>query len=88
MKKYLTIYEKSIESGRLMDRNGYEFAGLCSLFRGDRLFHLFDDRIGCWYWAYDGGKFRSSSGNPEMLGSFSPLRQNIVLFMAAMNNEL
>lgn len=43
-----------------------------------------------YLWGYDGAFHASFSGVPREVieTSFSPLRQTIVLFLAAMNNEL
>lgn len=40
-----------------------------------------------WYWGYNGDKQSGESDN-ERRFAFTPLRQTIVLFLAAMNNEL
>lgn len=87
-KKYLPLYEKWIEAGLPKD-------GLCHcLDNGDKFFELMKPVHECWmvgYWAYCDGY-----GGPKyevapvwrIWHDFTPLRQNIVLFMAAMNNEL
>jgi len=70
-----------------------ESAGLCRILAQDELgiFYPpdsyskergFDDHY--WYWAYDGER----GDQWDRAECFTPLRQNIVLFMAAMNGEL
>lgn len=88
-KKYLPLYEKWMKSGKLPED------GLCNLFVNDPLFELIDPGW-CGYWGYDG--FDSYYGDPyyddhcgsmnEVWYDFTPLRQNIVLLMAALNGEL
>lgn len=79
--KYLPLYESWILSGELCNN------GLCHSIDDKRYLKLFTpipepkDRL---YWAYSG----DSSDIITVAKSFCPLRQNIVLFLAAMNNEL
>lgn len=90
-KKYLKFYEECIEKGS-MDKQG-----LCNNFRLDTLLPLFEPESETEYpplmslnsrychWAFDG------ESNPTDVPSsleFTELRQTIVLFMAAMNEEL
>lgn len=86
-KKYLPFYYEWIKTGKMSDD------GLCYIFGQDYLFKLFipnpeeeleleRNLLPTIFW----GK-----GTIDGLyngGGFSPLRQNIVLLMAAMNNEL
>jgi hypothetical protein len=90
-KKYLPLYYKWMKKG-MPDQ------GLCSslwyLFQEETLLELFEptekeyDKGGfCLFqcfWAADGVSQRDES----FFYKFTPLRQNIVLFMAAMNGEL
>lgn len=90
--KYLDFYMKCMEDGKMP--NG----GLCgSIGEGViRRFKPLEKRPGYgdnWYWGFTGESytwsfFLSHSEKNEIVYSFSPLRQNIVLFLAAMNNEL
>lgn len=84
--KYLELYEKWAADDFLMP-----VTGLCFAFGGDRLFERmeptgkdYDDidleRDHCGYWG--------SGESGSLRWQFTPLRQNIVLFMAAMNGEL
>jgi hypothetical protein len=88
-KKYLLLYEKWVKSGKLPGKRG-----LCREFKtypieiddrfwkagkGDNeLFVLMHPRIDIGLRCYWGGE----------IGIFTTFRQNIVLFMAAMNGEL
>jgi len=86
MGKYLEFYKKCMKTGRMP--NG---RGLCREFGHEELFLLMEpaytddvrlqnNRMSTIYWASDSIQCH--------LGLFTPLRQNIVLFMAAMNDEL
>lgn len=86
--KYLTKYYEWAEAGKLPMR------GLCScLCDGDlSLLDLFSLHDGS-YWAHEEGPEYERLGFPNSMANevrytFTPLRQNIVLFMAAMNQEL
>jgi hypothetical protein len=98
MKKYLKFYERCMKTGVLPEESieGYTLYsgsnGLCNSVDFDddnAAFHLFEPTheemilYRCpsrAYWAWDGVGLNSSH--------FGPTRQNIVLFLAAMNNEL
>jgi hypothetical protein len=75
--------------------------GLCDIFFGDDLFDAFHDSIQyhatygySWYWGYNGEKYEydwfafSISQKRSRQYKFTTLRQTMVLFMAAMNEEL
>jgi hypothetical protein len=86
-KKYLKFYQECLDSGRMPD------AGLC-ICLGKRKMEIFQP-IGREVNYYDGvltGLYWASDVNPgdsfARHYGFSPTRQNIVLFLAAMNNEL
>lgn len=94
-KSYLSFYYESLLNGTMQS------GGLChnlsagiSLFRPGKLSKHKDS-----YWGFDGepnsfgdfpAYFNGYNGlnSSDVRFSFSPLRQNIVLFLAAMNNEL
>lgn len=81
--KYLPFYNKCIKSGKIPDW------GLCYSFHGNSFFQLIDPENGRHesYWGYS----ESVSDYVDYVSvrtEFTPLRQNIVLLMAAMNNEL
>lgn len=90
--KYLPLYYRWLKAGRIPERtcNG-NTGGLCGLFDKDPLFqllkpigHELETRTIWGYWGLDGeGHIEIHQSTP-----FGPLRQNIVLFMAAMNGEL
>lgn len=84
--KYLSLYIAWMEKGRLPSN------GLCHYFQDDELFNLIDPEKGSMetYWAYDDDDHVQDTDWSEMNRwfSFNPLRQTIVLLMAAMNNEL
>lgn len=101
-KKYLALYKKWLESGRIgttgVSRDGtLSYNGMCDLFRGDKLFELLtptyrdkhelmeEGQCDVW-WGSEMDRIKSCS--EEGWSSFTPLRQNIVLLMAAMNGEL
>jgi hypothetical protein len=101
-KKYLAFYEQCMEAGRI-PKEGFDsiWGGMCaiSLFKTDE-FKLFIpqtfDELGPYqannkphggYWGYDGYETNEADMYQRAF-TFSPLRQNIVLFLAAMNNEL
>jgi len=82
---YLPFYYECIETGYIPR------LGLCSIFGIDQSFRLLcptsddydqlqEDGLPMVYWGKGGWEYSASD--------FSPLRQNIVLFMAAMNGEL
>lgn len=85
-KKYLLLYEKWVKTGYIPGD------GLCNCYcNGHRLakhelmklfepFRKESERI---WWAGEVG-----TTGTEYLSRFNPFRQNIILFMAAMNNEL
>ena len=88
-KKYLEFYEKCMEAGHLIAINGgYQRPfGLCAALE-DPALDLFEptyddcEQYGVrtwWYWA---------DPNDDSEGVLNEMRQNIVLFLAAMNGEL
>ncbi|HEY6436674.1 MAG TPA: hypothetical protein VIY47_08790 [Ignavibacteriaceae bacterium] len=93
--KYLPLYYKWMEKGEIPYReNEKTCGGLCSIFEGKRLFELITPNGGnnpndtSWYWGYseDYTSYSPDLGYKDT--AFTPLRQTIVLFLAAMNNEL
>lgn len=81
-KKYLKLYYEWMTRGRIPNN------GLCNCFKvDDELFNLIDPELGEHesYWGYDGPDLPLID---DLWHSFTPLRQNVVLLMAAMNGEL
>jgi hypothetical protein len=79
-KKYLKFYKECMKSGRMPD------AGLCFVFGNDDLFNsMFAYQMECFYWGYNG---TDKYNRNKVAFTFTPMRQTIVLFLAAMNNEL
>lgn len=88
--KYLKFHFECMETGRM------KITGLCKAFRNDEFFKLIDPDNGDnnSYWGFDGER------NPDEMEiatevecdnrryKYTELRQTVVLFMAAMNNEL
>lgn len=91
--KYLKLYKEWAAKGEipLVSGKGYN-GGLCAIFGKDKQFKLLkpltEDELETrpiWgYWGCDG----YSLGVFELSVEFTPLRQNIVLLMAALNGEL
>lgn len=88
-KKYLPLYFKWMKSGKIPYVYGENSqGGLCSIYENNKLFALFIP-YSCelktaptyGYWGCDGFRKRDST-------TFTPLRQNILLFMACMAGEL
>lgn len=92
--KYLEFYESCMKTGKLPK------AGLCNCIPEDEMdiMHPGEDYSHPsyyydWHWAYDGEFYNSwySKTDVEKVSlsfSFTPLRQTIVLLLAAINGEL
>jgi hypothetical protein len=88
-KRYLPLYEQWSERGGLTHSRGLcqEFSKLAMPESKLLLEEIFSpppnlsDAIEHWWWG-------SGKNKDPKFGEFTPLRQNIVLLMAAMNNEL
>ena len=83
-KKYLPLYRKWLKSG-------LQTEGLCGFFYGDPLFELINPEHGYdFFWGYDGMVDNHTHVHDEqdLFYGFTPIRQNVVLLMAAMNGEL
>jgi len=82
----MKYFEKFIEFSRSSKR-----IYLCHEFREDKLFELFKPTQSELKRHYDHGYSNNAWGEKFLalnFGEFTPLRQNIVLFMAAINGEL
>jgi hypothetical protein len=95
--KYLELYRKWMEQGHIDPLESGAFNGMCHLFEKDELFKLFKpteaerDEWNCTaYWGCDLTEedYRNYKNNAYFCKNFTETRQNIVLFMAAMNGEL
>ena len=86
--KYLSLYYKWMKTGKISD------TGLCyALPNGHTIMNLNFKPDGYdGLWGYDGTPYMSYNLTDELYQviayDFTPLRQNIVLFLAAMNGEL
>lgn len=84
--KYLRFYERCMKDA-MLPRNG-----LCGSFRKSKFFKLIDPEYGLGetYWGIEQDVHvdQYSLTWDDKWYAFSPLRQTIVLLMAAMNNEL
>jgi hypothetical protein len=82
--KYLPLYYKWTNNGRM------PLDGLCNSLNHDREFSdIFCQHSLDGFWGYAGRSTSNlSDTNPLACSEFTPLRQNIVLLLAAMNNEL
>jgi hypothetical protein len=89
---FLDFYNENIKSGYM------PYSGLCSHFELDclRLIEMFEKRCDIfdesWFWGFD-GEVRTYDKMTEAMAydyerKFTPLRQTIVLFCAAINEEL
>lgn len=83
-KKYLEFYNKCMTTGVMPYKENKETCGgLCSIFpRSEELKLMSPDDKRLWYWGHS-DEYWNGDGT-----TFTELRQTIVLFMAAMNNEL
>lgn len=84
---YLKYYKEWAKRGYMdCPVDSHAYGGLCgSSIGSDPLFHLFHPAANKWlcnagYWA--------SGTDTPLAFDFTPLRQTIVLFLAAMHNEL
>lgn len=91
-KKHLEFYNRCMLSGNILP-----YGGLCECAEleliDESLLMLFvperrSDTIWAAYWAYEFGIHDVNYNNKDHCIGFTPLRQTIVLFMAAINNEL
>lgn len=83
-KKYLPLYYKWAKSGEISSN------GLCNCFgEKDALFDLLKPESHQYmYWGNDGVAAFQVTSDRDWTRGFNALRQNIVLLLAAMNNEL
>ncbi len=84
---YMDFYYKYAETGKLPK------AGLCNCFSADQLDLIMPDDYWPWdFWAYDRlyglDVLNNASLRTRVAYTFGPLRQNLVLLLAALNNEL
>lgn len=89
-KKYLEFYEQCMNNSGMMSAPGLcdalgAFNPVLQLFEptDENRTELQRKDLSTWYW---GSGMRYD--NPNRAGTFTPLRQTIVLFMAAMEGEL
>lgn len=82
-KKYLPLYYKWCKKGIM------PCEGLCLIFEDDEIFNIIDPEDGKMetYWGCDDPE-KGPDHRCDTSRVFGPLRQTIVLLMAAMNGEL
>lgn len=85
--KYLPLYYRWCKKDKLPSD------GLCRCFKNDNLFYMLCPPVelnAVLYWGFAGDDPSLDEYFVKLnrYYKFSPLRQNIVLFLAAMNNEL
>lgn len=97
-KPFLKFYEKSMKTGQMYDN--YGIGGMCGAFlgvekRNDRsILDLLSPGLDEGYWGYDGRRLYEEDckklgiTRDDLLYKFTPLRQTIILFCAAINGEL
>ena len=81
-KYYLEFYYKYAKSGRI------PYDGLCSCFTGGEMYIFEPTEDDCNFFAFWGNGGIYERANTSWMRDFTPLRQNIVLFLAAMHGEL
>jgi hypothetical protein len=86
MKPHLEFYKKCCKDGQM------EMDGLCSHFFFDEdldchTFELLKPIDGVGYWGFS-GRNGLYNNDRDRWYEFTPLRQNIILFIAAINEEL
>lgn len=90
MGKYLDFHNQCVSIGEIPN------SGLCANFGGESFFELLcpgDLLDEASYWGFDGndrhiGNDYGGDMFHDVFRLYTPLRQNIVLLMAAINNEL
>lgn len=86
--KTIDFYEKCVSDGELPCH------GLCvSLMSGDEteLLELFKPKwknVASYYWGFKGTRNLASKNRHAVMYGLTPFRQNIILLIAAMRNEL
>ena len=89
MGKHLDFYYQCMEVGKMPYYETPSRGGLCSMSEkrviDKELLNLFNNNFSVLHYWADGREKVNPYDDPY---AFTPLRQTIVLFMAAMNNEL
>lgn len=94
---FLDFYKRCIETGSIkgeVDPKTGLPGGLCSTKLNKKLISLFEpgEDLRWDYWAYTGGRVTLpvilDVGIDAVVFTFTPMRQTVVLFCAAINNEL
>ncbi len=94
--KYLKLYKKWVTSGKIEDNpkgNRTGFGGLCNTVIGkEEVLNMTDENeelVWSAYWAFSDDEKDYINVDTEGLAyNFTPLRQNLVLLLAAFHNEL
>jgi hypothetical protein len=92
MENYLTLYKKWCKTGRIQSSDR---GGLCNSLIGDKIKEYFEAEgkfsTANAYWGYGDSEEKNtdlSSGLDNYAYKFTSLRQNMILLLAAINNEL
>lgn len=88
-KKYLPLYYEWLKTGRLPERDNT--SGLCTFLGSDFKHYFPDPNKKTGFWGYDAKEYEDRDEYVawyDFATKFTPLRQTIVLFMAALNDEL
>lgn len=96
---FLDFYKQCIKTGRLpKSLNEFGSNGLCQHLGKDEIFDLFNEHVG--YWGYsgipgmssitknNGSAYRTDAERDKIRNEFTSMRQTVILFCAAINNEL
>jgi hypothetical protein len=86
---YLDFYFKCLETGHIPYRETETVAGgLCSIFEKDKFFQLFSYGMEVVYWGISDNQNERYTYSGDFETDLTPIRENVILLMAAMNNEL
>lgn len=93
--KYLELYKKWAETGKIEDnpnREGWGEGGLCNTEARNDIKEWFEPEgeisTTNAYWGHSGEDVKLSLRTHTLAYEFTPLRQNMILLLAAKNNEL
>lgn len=87
-KKYLPLYYEWMESGQLTNGWGLDVCGLCDTEISESKFFLLIEPTNEEACLMPSPAYWGRESDAYVGGKFSPLRQNLVLLICAMNGEL